>query len=287
MQSLLAPSLAQTVCALQQQLRQMEAATRAAREPPAPWGCAQLDALLPEGGLPRGALMEWFPASQHERGGGAGTLAMTAARVLLAAGGALVVVDRRQTFYPPAAAALGIDLERLILVRPKTAQDEVWAIDQALRCAGVAAVWAQLEKLGGHDFRRLQLAAESGGAVGLFVRPAWLRGQPSWAHLQIAVTPIASGGRKSPEYAASSSGAAKGLPSVANGKASFSTLRFSASEARRLRVEILRVRGSAPAMAKSIEIEIDDDGRLRAVPALRKVTPRKVTVPVYEERQFG
>ena len=36
-----------------------------------------------------------------------------------------------------------------------------------LRCGGVAAVWASLESVDDRTFRRLQLAAEEGGALGL------------------------------------------------------------------------------------------------------------------------
>ena len=102
------------------------------------------------------------------------------------------MIDREGTFHPPAAVALGIPWQQLLVVRPQNAQEELWAIDQALRCAGVAAVWAPLNRIGTHDFRRLQLAAESSEAVGLLLRNKPWRKEPSWAHMQIAVTPLAS-----------------------------------------------------------------------------------------------
>jgi protein ImuA len=144
-------------------------------------GSPALDRLLPAGGLARGSLVEYLSPGP---GSGAGTLALAAAREAYREGGALVVVDRSRTFYPPAAGAWGIDLARVLLLHPTDDAAQLWALDQALRCPGVAAVYAPCGSFDVRDFRRLQLAAESGGALGVLVRPAQLRGQPTWADVQ-------------------------------------------------------------------------------------------------------
>ena len=149
-------------------------------------GVPALDALLPQGGLRRGSVVEWLSAAT---GGGAQTLALLSAREACREGKSLVVVDRLRQFYPPAAAAWGIDLARLIVIHPASEPDELWAVDQALRCRGVGAVWAKREQLDPRDFRRLQLAAESGGTLGLLGRSARVRGVPSWADVQLVVAP--------------------------------------------------------------------------------------------------
>src|SRR5688572_2894789 len=151
-------------------------------------GVPALDALLPRGGLRRGSMTEWLSAAA---GGGTQTLALVCTREACRDGKSLVVVDRSRQFYPPAAAAWGIDLSRLIVVHPAGDAEELWAIDQALRCRGVAAVWSKREQLDPRDFRRLQLAAESGGTLGLLVRSARVRGQPSWADVQFVCSPLA------------------------------------------------------------------------------------------------
>ncbi len=97
------------------------------------------------------------------------------------------MVDPRQWFYPPAATVLGLDLATLIVVRAQSYRDQIWTLDQALRCPAVAAVWAPLEKIDEHDFRRLQLAVEEGGGLGLLVRFHHARGQPSWSDIQFWV----------------------------------------------------------------------------------------------------
>ena len=161
-------------------------------------GSPALDRLLPAGGLRPGTLVEYLTAST---GSGSGTLALAAAREACREGRALVVLDagtltRRASegsclcrFYPPAAAAWGIDLSAMLVLRPTNEADALWALDQALRCPGVGAVWAACDRLDVRDFRRLQLAAECGGTLGLLLRPARLRGQPTWADVQWEVRP--------------------------------------------------------------------------------------------------
>ena len=78
-------------------------------------GCGrpEVDAVLPGGGFPRGAL--------SELAGGPASGKTAVALSLLAALGPedlFAWVDARGELYPPAAAALGVDLARLLLVRP-------------------------------------------------------------------------------------------------------------------------------------------------------------------------
>jgi hypothetical protein len=188
-------SATEIVRTLRAQLQALEGVHRSRDAAAISSGCEALDRLLPSGGFFPGQLVEWLVARP---GNGGGTLALLAARAVLLAGNkALIVVDRcsgneRSTFYPPAVAGWEIDLRRLVILRPRNAADEIWAIDQALRCSSVAAVWAWLPKLNERDFRRLQLAAEQGGSLGLLLRPARLRGRPTWADIQLFVEPLPS-----------------------------------------------------------------------------------------------
>jgi hypothetical protein len=150
-------------------------------------GVAALDQLLAANPLRYGMLTEWLSGLAH---GGTATLSLLCARQACRQGGALVVIDRRQVFYPPAAAAWGIDLERLILVRPRSTRDELWAAVQSLRSSAVAAVWASIDRLDPRAFRQLQLAAQAGRTLGLLLRPSHACGQPSWADVQLMVSPL-------------------------------------------------------------------------------------------------
>jgi hypothetical protein len=188
---------------------------------------AGFERLLPEQCFPRGKLIEWLAEGE---GSGAGTLAFAAARTAVAGGGALVVLDRRRSFYPPAAVALGVPLEQVLVVRADRMEDELWACDQALRCTGVAAVWGAFDQLHSRWFRRLQLAAESGGGIGHLLRPARARGWPSWSYAQFLV---------------------QSLPARED-----QTMGEPAPRGRRWRVELTRCHGLARGGA--VEVELDD-----------------------------
>lgn len=153
-------------------------------------GCQPLDQLLPGRGFARGTLVEWLA----ETANGAACLTLRAAHQACREGGWFVVVDRERNFYPPAAAAWQIDLSTTMVIRPTHEQDEYWALDQALRCPHVAAVVGWPRQLDHLTFRRLQLAAEASGTLGLFVRPASARREPSWADVRLGVSARTSRG---------------------------------------------------------------------------------------------
>ena len=89
----------------------------------------ELDRATGFGGVPCGKLTEITGLASS----GKLTLALRALATAVRAGGVAAYIDLPGTFYPPAAAAMGIDLERLVVVRPK---DEAAAVKAG--CAGAA-----------------------------------------------------------------------------------------------------------------------------------------------------
>src|SRR5262245_16329068 len=147
-------------------------AIEASAGPPRRAACAAplplLDALLKPAALGAGSLVELLSETD---GGGAWTLALFWARHACARRRALVLVDARGWFYPPAAAALGIDLDQVLLVRPRSRPASQAALDQSLRCGAVGAVVGWCDRLTAAEAQRLKLAAEAGGGLGLILRP--------------------------------------------------------------------------------------------------------------------
>ena len=173
-----------------------------------PSGFRGIDRLLPAGGIGSGSLIEWIggPAS------GAATLAFAVAGRLRAArpegaAGPILVIDRPGRFHPPAVMpwlegapagkpkAGGAAVGAIVVVRPSRDEDEIWAIDQALRCPGVTAVLAWPQRVSTTALRRWQLAARGSGTVGFLVRPVAARREPSWAEARINVAAVATLGR--------------------------------------------------------------------------------------------
>ena len=153
-------------------------------------GFAALDAELPGGGWPCGALTEILP--QHEGIGELRILGPALAR--LASQGKLIAwIAPPHLPYAPAFAAAGIDLARVLIVKTTKDGDSLWAAEQALRSAACGGVLAWPRDIRFPQLRRLQLAAEDGRCLALLFRPTQAAREPSPAVLRIALATSAGG----------------------------------------------------------------------------------------------
>lgn len=148
-----------------------------------PTGHAALDAALPTGGWPRGALSELL---LPEPGLGELSLLWPALAQLSQAQGEIVLVDPPCVPFAPAWRAAGVVLDRLHLLQPPPKQ-ALWAVEQCLRSGACAAVVFWPQRVDDRALRRLQVAAESGRALGFALRPIEAAANPSPAALRIAV----------------------------------------------------------------------------------------------------
>jgi len=153
-------------------------------------GFAALDAELPGGGWPCGALTELLP--QHE---GIGELRILGpALAQLAAQGKFIAwIAPPYLPYAPALAAAGIALERIVIVKTTRDDDNLWAAEQALRSAACGGVLVWPRDVRYPQLRRLQLAAESGRCLAVLFRPTQAAHEPSPAVLRIALATSAGG----------------------------------------------------------------------------------------------
>jgi protein ImuA len=144
---------------------------------------------MPELGIRPGATTEWLV---EKEGGGALTSAFQIMSQSSAARGTWAIIDPARECYVPALSGWGIDPSRILVIRPATVAETCWAIEQCLRCPGVTATWAWIDKrIAARVHRRWQLAAEVGGGVGLIFRPITAEREPVWADLRLLVTPQA------------------------------------------------------------------------------------------------
>lgn len=97
--------------------------------------------------------------------------------------------------YPPALQQCGINLSRMLIVRPKEASEVLWSAEQALSSGTCAAVLLWPDTLDDQGSRRLQLAAEKGRSWAVAFRPLAARRQPSAAALRLELRSSAQGMR--------------------------------------------------------------------------------------------
>ena len=165
-------------------------------------GLNALDQALPRGGFRRGSIVEWV----GEETAGTGTLALLSARSVCREEGhlpkRLVIVDDFGDLYPPVIPQFFSSIGSVVLIRtksngPRMSREAIWAMEESLRCPAVGAVWARIGfDLPDQTWRRLTLAAESGGSVGMFVRPENAMQSTAWSDVRIAVEPRAMAGAR-------------------------------------------------------------------------------------------
>ncbi|NCT66386.1 MAG: translesion DNA synthesis-associated protein ImuA [Rhodanobacteraceae bacterium] len=149
-----------------------------------PTGLAELDALLPGGGWPRGALSEIL--AEHD-GLGECSLLLPALAALTQARRRVVLVAPPYLPYAPALAAAGVDLGQLVHIEASAA-DTYWTAEQCLRAGCCGAVLNWLPRADYPQLRRLQLAAETGAALGFVFRPLAAARETSPAALRLRLT---------------------------------------------------------------------------------------------------
>lgn len=155
-----------------------------------PTGFAALDEVLPGGGWPRGALTELLIQRQ---GIGELRLLTPALARLSEADGWLAWVAPPYVPYAAALAAAGIDLKRVLVAKPASADDAWWTAEQALRSGACSALLAWLRAADERRMRRLQLAAETGHTWGVLFRHARAAEERSPAALRLLLEPVEAG----------------------------------------------------------------------------------------------
>ena len=163
-------------------------------------GYPKLDRCLPGGGWPLAALTEILT---EQYGIGELRLLMPALAKLSAEEtqddatepGWIAWVAPPFQPYAPALQQCGIDLSRVLIVRPKNDSELLWSAEQALSSGTCAAVLLWPDVLDDQASRRLQLAAEKGHSWAIAFRPLAARQQPSAAALRLELQSTGQGTR--------------------------------------------------------------------------------------------
>lgn len=153
-----------------------------------PTGHDALDALLPGGGWPLGALTEICSA---RLGLGELALVMPGLARLARAERWVAFVDSPMPLYGPGLVQAGLPLPRVLAVSGRAADRRhagAWAAEQMLRggACGAAVLWLT-ERDDDRALRRLQLAAEASQGFGVVLRPLAARTRTSPAAVRLSI----------------------------------------------------------------------------------------------------
>jgi protein ImuA len=129
----------------------------------------RLKYAFPEKTFPLGAIHE-FICSASEPLSAAGGFIAGILSSLMHHGGASIWISSSQTIFPPSLKNFGIEPDKIIFINLQKEKDKLWAMEETLKCDGIAAVVGEIQELSFTVSRRLQLAVEQSRVTGFIIR---------------------------------------------------------------------------------------------------------------------
>ena len=172
-------------------------------------GHEALDLQLPGHGWPEGGLVEVLQAQPEDH---VWRLLLPAlARVMKAHAGPVVLINAPREPFGPAMQAQGVSAQRLLAIHADKPAARLWATEQALRCAEVAAVLAWLPQVKSAELRRLHLASCQQQRMFFVLRPLHVAAEASPARLRVRVEGLDAHNAKGAHDAQNARGAHEAL----------------------------------------------------------------------------
>lgn len=132
-------------------------------------GLGPIEAAFPNAVFPTGAIHE-FLSTEPEQAAANGGFISGILNNLMQHGGLCLWISMRRTVFPPSLKIFGVEPDQLIFIDLKRERDVLWAMEEALKCKGLAAVIGELGEINFTQTRRLQLAAEQSRVTGFVLR---------------------------------------------------------------------------------------------------------------------
>ena len=128
-----------------------------------------LNEAFPDATFPTGAVHE-FVCNKREEVAATNGFVSAVAGQLMKKNGVTVWISSNNSLFPPAFKLFGIDPDRIIFIQLCKEKDLLWAMEEALKCNGLAAVVCELQELSFTSSRRFQLAVEQSAVTGFVLR---------------------------------------------------------------------------------------------------------------------
>ena len=154
-------------------------------------GLGAIENAFPNGVFPKKAIHEFITVEPEDSAASDGFIAGLLA-VLMQDGAACVWISTQRKLFPASLCLFNADPERIIFMDVAREKDVLWIMEEALKCAGLAAVVAELGELSLIESRRLQLAVEHSGVTGFILRKDARKAASSVATARWKITSIAS-----------------------------------------------------------------------------------------------
>ncbi|WP_089836093.1 ImuA family protein [Chitinophaga filiformis] len=128
-----------------------------------------VNTAFPNAIFPTGAVHEFLCAFREHAAATTGFVSVLAGN-LMQRGGACIWISVARTLFPPSLKTFGIEPDRVIFIDLQRIKDALWALEEALKCPGIAAVIAEIPEISFTQSRRLQLVVEQSKVTGFILR---------------------------------------------------------------------------------------------------------------------
>ena len=132
-------------------------------------GLGPVETVFPNGVFPLGAVHE-LVCGNAEQAAACGGFVTGLLSVLMQNGAACLWISLSGNLFPPAFKAFGVEPDRVIFIHLTKDKEVLWVMEEALKCAGLAAVVGELREIDFKQSRRLQLAVEESHVTGFILR---------------------------------------------------------------------------------------------------------------------
>lgn len=132
-------------------------------------GLGPVEAAFPNAVFPTGAVHEFLSDAAEQAAATGGFIAGLLAP-LMQQGRVCIWISAARTLFPPALTAFGVAPDQIIFVDLQRERDVLWAMEEALKCEGLAAVVGEMRDISFTASRRLQLAVEQSRVTGFILR---------------------------------------------------------------------------------------------------------------------
>ena len=132
-------------------------------------GLGPVEAAFPNGIFPMGTVHE-LVCGNTEQATACGGFVTGLLSVLMQNGGACLWIGLSGNLFPMAFSAFDVEPDRVIFITLSKDKEVLWVMEEALKCAGLAAVVGELRGIDFKQSRRLQLAVEQSHVTGFVLR---------------------------------------------------------------------------------------------------------------------
>lgn len=133
------------------------------------FGLGPIEAAFPNSVFPTGTIHEMICPTPEQAAATDGFMSGLLAS-LMQQGGACLWIGTSRKLFPASLMAFNVEPDRVIFIDLNREKDVLWAIEEALKCEGLAAVVGEIREISFAQSRRLQLAVENSKVTGFLLR---------------------------------------------------------------------------------------------------------------------